>query len=407
MIVSLSWRNVWRNKLRSSVIIIATTLGICAGIFSAAFYEGMADQRIEKAIKNELSHIQIHTPEFRNSSEIKDFIPDADKLNQEISQIPGVVGVSNRIVIFSMVASAETGTGVKIVGIHPEQEKRTSKMSERIREGNYFAEERKNQVLIGQKLAEKLKIKLNSKVVITLLDIDNNITYGAFRVTGIFNTVNNAFDESNIFAHFDDLARLIDLPSGVCHEIAILVEDNDVVESMKSVVENNTRGQGLEVMTWLELSPEMSYLTEAMDIMIYVFILIILLALLFGIINTMLMVVLERVKEIGMLMAVGMNKMRIFFMILLETVFLSLTGGIIGVIAGALIAKYFETRPINLAAWADAYTDLGYDPFVYTNLNASLIVNVTLLVILTGILASLYPAYKALQNDPSEALRTE
>ena len=109
MIISISWRNVWRNKLRSAIIIIATTLGITAGIFSAAFYKGMADQRIEKAIMTELSHIQIHKPEFRNSNEIKDYITNADRLNEELSHIPGVAGVSNRIVIFSMASSAETG----------------------------------------------------------------------------------------------------------------------------------------------------------------------------------------------------------------------------------------------------------------------------------------------------------
>jgi len=405
MIVSLSWRNVWRNKLRSSVIIVATTLGICAGIFSAAFYQGMADQRIEKAIKTELSHIQVHQKEFRNSNEIKDYIPDADKLNQELNQIEGVEGVSNRIVIYSMVSSAETGSGVKIVGIDPEQEMLTSNMFDKVVEGNYFEVKKKNQVLIGQKLAEKLKVRLNSKVVITLLDIDNNITYGAFRVVGIFNTVNNAFDEANIFVRNNDLLKLVNLPANACHEIAILVGNNENVNTIKDKV--NQKATGLEVMTWLELSPEMSYLNEAMDLFMYIFIVIILLALLFGIINTMLMVVLERVKEIGMLMAVGMNKLRIFLMILLETVFLSLTGGIIGVIAGTMISNYFETRPINLATWADAYTDLGYDPFVYTSLNMELLVNVTVMVLITGVLASLYPAYKALKQDPSEALRTE
>jgi ABC-type lipoprotein release transport system permease subunit len=405
MIVSLSWRNVWRNKLRSSVIIAATTLGICAGVFSAAFYQGMADQRIEKAIKTELSHIQIHQPEFRSSNEIRDYISESDVLNQKISEISGVEGVSSRIVIFSMVSSAETGAGVKITGINPDKEKMTSNVHEKVKEGNYFGEQRKNQVLISQKLAEKLNVKLKSKVVITLLDVDNNITYGAFRVVGIFNTVNNAFDEANIFVRKEDLSRLINIPTDASHEIAVLVQNNEEVNSIKSKIEN--LAGNLEVMTWLELSPEMSYLNEAMDLFMYIFIIIILLALLFGIINTMLMVVLERVKEIGMLMAVGMNRMRIFFMILLETVFLSLTGGVIGVIAGTLISNYFETRPINLAAWADAYTDLGYDPFVYTSLNVDLLVNVTVMVLLTGILASIYPAYKALKQDPSEALRTE
>lgn len=405
MIVSISWRNVWRNKLRSSVIITATTLGICAGIFSAAFYQGMIDQRIDKVIKNELSHIQIHEPEFRNSNEINNYIPNADKINQEISKIEGVVGVSNRIVIFSMIASAETGSGVKIVGIDPEKEKLTTSLYSKLKEGNYFEEQRKNQVLIGEQLAEKLNVKLNSKVVITLLDVDNNITYGAFRVVGIFNTVNNNFDESNIFVRYNDLSNLIALPANACHEIAILVDNNEKVPAIKDEIEK--KAQGLEVMSWLQLSPEMDYMTEAMDLYLYIFIIIILLALLFGIINTMLMVVLERVKEIGMLMAVGMSKMRIFLMILTETVFLSFIGGVIGVFAGWLISKHFETRPINLAAWAEAYKDLGYDPFVYTSINWPLLVNVIIMVLITGVLASLYPAYKALQQDPSEALRTE
>lgn len=405
MIISISWRNVWRNKLRSAVIIIATTLGITAGIFSAAFYKGMADQRIEKAIMTELSHIQVHKPEFRNSNEIKDYIRNSDQLNEKISNIPGVKGVSNRIVIFSMASSAETGSGVKIIGIDPEKEKLTTNIYEKIIEGEYFGLKRKNQVVIGDKLADKLKVKINSKIVITLLDVDNNITYGAFRVVGIFNTVNNAFDEATIFVQDKDLAKLINFPSNACHEIAILASSNEEVN--KVALEVEAKAKNLEVKTWLQLSPEMSYLSEAMDLFMYIFIIIILFALLFGIINTMLMVVLERVKEIGMLMAVGMSKLRIFMMILLETVFLSLTGGVFGVIVGVLISKQFETTPIDLSIVGEGFTDMGYDPFVYTSIDYPLLVNVTILVIITGIIASIYPALKALKQDPSEALRSE
>ena len=303
------------------------------------------------------------------------------------------------------VSSAETGSGVKIIGIDPEKEKLTTNIYEKVIEGEYFGAKRKNQVVIGDKLAEKLKVKLNSKIVITLLDVDNNITYGAFRVVGIFNTVNNAFDEATIFVKDQDLAKLINFPANACHEIAVLATENDGVDAV--ALEVAKKSAGLEVMTWLQLSPEMSYLSEAMDLFMYIFIVIILFALLFGIINTMLMVVLERVKEIGMLMAVGMSKLRIFLMILLETVFLSLTGGVFGVIVGVLISKQFETTPIDLSVVGEGFTDMGYDPFVYTSIDYSLLVNVTILVIITGIIASIYPALKALKQDPSEALRSE
>ena len=411
MIVSISWRNVWRNKLRSLIIIVAITLGICAGIFSAAFYKGMAEQRIEKAIKSELSYIQIHDPEFRNTNEIHDYISGSDKLNNELKQLPGISGVSNRIVIFSMASSAETGSGVKIVGVHPSDEMLTTNIHEKLIEGTYFegknrrGEAQKNQLLIGDKLAKKLKVKMNSKVVITVLDVENNIAYGAFRIVGIFNTVNNTFDEGTIFVKDKDLAKLINLPSNTCHEIAISIENGDKLNAIKSMVDE--KAAGLEVKTWLELSPEMNYLAEAMDILMYLFIIIILFALLFGIVNTMLMVVLERVKEIGMLMAVGMSRLRIFLMILLETVFLSITGGVFGVVLGLFIAKQFETTPIDLSIVGEGFTDLGYDPFVYTSIDYTLLVNVTILVILTGVIASVYPALKALKQDPSEALRSE
>ena len=405
MLFSISWRNVWRSKLRSLVMIISIALGLCAGIFMTAFYKGMADQRIDKAIKTEISHIQVHEPGFRQANDITEFIPDADAMREKIVNLPGVEGVSNRLVIYSMVASAETGAGVKIVGIKPDEEKQTTNLYTKLVEGNYFEENRKNSILIGQKLAEKLKVKMGSKVVITLQDVDNNITAGAFRVVGIFNTLNNGFDESNVFVRYQDLARLTNIPPGAAHEMAILASNNEVVPELQKQIQS--LAPHTEVMNWTELSPEMSYLNDAMDLYMYIFIVIILFALLFGIINTMLMAVLDRVKEIGMLMAIGMNKLRIFGMILLETIFLSLTGGVLGVILGYLISKYFESHKIDLSLWGDVYTDLGYDPFVYTHIQWSLMINVTILVFITGILAALYPAYKALQNDPAEALRME
>ncbi len=127
MLFSISWRNVWRNKLRSTVIIIALALGICAGVFSSAFFKGLAIQRIDKVIKTEISHIQIHLPEYRQANDISKFITNGNTVADKISEIPGVVGVSNRITIFSMIASAETASGVKISGISPENERNSLK----------------------------------------------------------------------------------------------------------------------------------------------------------------------------------------------------------------------------------------------------------------------------------------
>jgi ABC-type lipoprotein release transport system permease subunit len=406
MLFSISWRNIWRNKVRSLVIIFSVALGIFAGVIASAFFKGMADQRIQKVINTELSYIQVHNPGYQQTSDFANYIPDAKKITDEIRSIPNVSGVSRRISIQSMAASAETASGVLISGVIPEDEKKVTTISTRLIDGKYFEGISKNPVVIGQKLAEKLNVKVRSKIVITIQDINNNITSGAFRVAGIYSTDNNMFDESNIYVRFSDIQKLTDFPQNAAHEIAINIGDNKQLPEILNRVKVITTDK-LDVQTWKELSPEMNYLTEAMDMYMYIFIIIILLALLFGIINTMLMVVMERTKEIGMLMAIGMNKIRVFSMIVLESVLLSLTGGLVGILIGAVSAKFGETHPIDLSMWAQGYQQLGYDAFVYTSLDSVMLINITILVMLTGIIAAIYPAYKALKNDPADALRIE
>ena len=317
--------------MRSLVIIFSIALGIFAGVISGAFFKGMADQRIQKVIKTELSYIQVHNPGFEQTSDFANFISNAEEIDDSILKIPNVVGVSRRMSIESMAASAETASGVLISGIFPEDEKTVTSISSKLIDGKYFEGIARNPVVIGKKLAEKLNVKVRSKIILTIQDLENNITSGAFRVAGIYSTDNNMFDEANIFVRFSDLQKLTNFPIDGAHEIAINIDDNNNLASVLTAVKDVT-GNKLDVKSWKELSPEMNYLTEAMDMYMYIFIIIILMALLFGIINTMLMVVMERTKEIGMLMAIGMNKIKVFSMIVFESVMLSLTGGIVGII---------------------------------------------------------------------------
>jgi len=405
MLFSISWRNIWRNKVRSLVIIFSIALGIFAGVAATAFMKGLAEQRIQKVINTELSYMQIHKEGFRQNSDFKLYMPDAANLAKEIQNIPHVTGASQRIIVQSMIASAETASGVLIAGVDPELESKVTNIHDRIIDGAYFEGIKKNPVVIGKKLAEKLNVKVKSKLVITLQDTANNVISGLFRVAGIYTSNNNVYDETHVFVRYDDLQRLSALPEGVAHEIAINIDDNKNLQAVEASVDEIANEY--EVLDWKSLSPEMNYLTEAMDLYMYIFIVIILLALLFGIINTMLMVVMERTKEIGMLMAIGMNKIRIFSMVVLESILLSLTGGVVGIIIGAAFSKWRETKPIDLSAWAQGYEQLGYDAYVYTSLDPIMLVNITILVIITGVIAALYPAYKALKNDPADALRIE
>jgi ABC-type lipoprotein release transport system permease subunit len=403
MIWSLAWKNIWRNKLRSIIVMIAVALGVFAGIFTTAFMNGMVDDRVNSVIRTEVSHIQVHKPGFEDNNDLFMWMDDADSLLGIIREVKGVAAASKRIIITSMVASAEMSTGVRIIGIEPESEKNVTNISSKMLVGGYFEGNARNPVVIGKKLAEELKVGIRNKIIITVQDVNKTITAGAFRVAGIFRTGNDMFDKANIFVRYDDLCRLTELTGSEAHEIAVLVGGNENVGRVCSILKEDL--PDLDVKDWMQLSPEAGYLVSAMDQYMYVLIIVILLALCFSIINTMLMAVLERARELGMLLAVGMGKSKVLRMIILETIYLSLTGGLVGVAGGYFICRYLGKVGMNLYFWKEAYESIGYSSIIYPKISFMLLIYTTLMVILTGLMASLYPAYKAVKLNPAEATR--
>jgi putative ABC transport system permease protein len=404
MIPIFAWRNLWRNKARSLVIIAAFVIGIFAGVFILAFLNGMINSRIEAVISTELSHIQLHKPGFTDNDQFSLRFTVNDSLSGELSKTPHVLAFSKRIIINSMIASAETGTGVKITGIDPLLERKVTSLFSKVTEGEYPGEKGRNPVLISEKLAQKLKVRLHGKIILTVQDENRNITGGAFRIVGIYRTDNQIFDEGNIFVRNDDLAALTGIPSNEAHEVAILIDNNENTQEVTKTLSDLF--PQLEVKNWLQLSPDAGALVGALNQYTYIFTIIILIALCFGMVNTMLMVIMERVRELGMLMAIGMNRMRVFSMILFETLLLSIIGGLAGIIIGWAASEYFGHKGIDLYFWKEAFGELGYSSLIYPVIKTQVILITTILVILAGMVSALYPALKAIRLKPAEAIRS-
>ena len=406
MIWSIAWRNVWRNKLRSLVVILAITLGLFGTLFLAAFTNGMVEQKIDSAINNELSHIQIHNKEFMQEQTAKFYFTDAKKKTEAIRQLAEVKAACSRLKTTAMVSTAANGTGVNINGIQPEDEMQVTKIHEALTEGDYFEKESRNSLmLISEKLASNLKAKPGSKIVVTIQDMNGELVYGLFRVAGIFKSGNGMFDELNVFVKSSDLADLIGFDNKNATEIAVLLQNADQTNKITNILK--AEFSDLNVMSWKEISPLLLALSSMMDQFSYILLVIILIAMAFGIINTMLMAILERVREIGMLMAVGMNRRRIFMMIMLETIFLSLTGGLLGMLISLVTIKLTGINGINFSSWAEGMEAMGYPSLVYPSLYSSFYITLTIMVIFTGILSSIYPARKALKFKPAEAVRAD
>jgi len=406
MIWSIAWRNVWRNKLRSLIVILAVTLGLFGALFILALTFGLVDQKIDNSIANEISHIQIHNPKFIQEQSTKFAISDAKRIINEIELTDGVKAVCSRLKTTAMISTAANGTGVIINGIQPEDEIKVTKIHQRLSEGNYFEKESRTPwMLISEKTASNLKAKLGSKIVVTIQDISGDLVYGLFRVVGIFKSGNGMFDQTNVFVVSDDLANLTGFDQNNATEIAILLESSDLTDQVTDTLTNQFTN--LDVMSWKKIQPMLIALSSMMEQFSYFLLIIILIAMAFGIINTMLMAILERVREIGMLMAVGMSRRRVFIMIMLETIFLSLTGGLLGMIISVVTIRLTSIKGINFAAWAEGFEAMGYSAHVYPSLYTSIYVGLTILVIITGLLSSIYPARKALKYKPAEAVRAD
>jgi ABC-type lipoprotein release transport system permease subunit len=475
MIWKTAWKNIWRNRVRSIVVISSVVVGIFAGVFAVAIMTGAVNQRVDSALNEEISHIQITAKDFRINDDPSLIINNSTEMVSEIEKTEGVENVCKRLIISGMANTATKSTGVHIVGINPDEEKKVFTLYKKIIEGtgDYFeTESRYNLALVGQDLAKELNIirysidstvlkelgdagvpmkiidrlsllsgkhftsekifvknlrsmfsakeeekygalikekawsyRNRSRLTLTFLDKDNNQVGAVFRLAGIYDITNNMFEESNIFVKNEVLRKLTGFPEDSYHKIIVKVNDIDNTEA----VTNSLKGKfpGYDIENWKEIQPDLAMLSDMIQLYYAVFMLIILAALAFGIVNTMLMVVLERTKELGMLTAIGMNKRKVFSMIMLESVFMSLIGGIIGMVVSYLIVMLTADKGINFTKYVEGFEALGYSAHIYPEIDPVFFVEVVVLIILTGIISSIYPARKALKLDPANALRTE
>ena len=229
-------------------------------------------------------------------------------------------------------------------------------------EGKYFTEGRKNEIIISQKIAEKLKLKLRKKVVLQFQDLNKDIVAGAFRIVGIYKTGNTIFDESMVAVKRTDLNKLM-AKEGIAHEVAVLLDKKEDLVSTGDALKANF--PNLLVENYREISPETQLYESQIDISATIFTTIFMLALIFGIINTMLMAVLERNRELGMLMAVGMNKGKVFTMIVLETLLLGIIAAPIGLFLGWATIQYFGNQGIDLGAFSASMEQFRHYPQKY------------------------------------------
>ena len=401
-VFKIAWRNVWRNKLRSLTVIVSMVLGLWAGLFSVSMMLGMNEQRMNSAVNSYLSHVQVHHPAFTENFDVTVKISAHDSLTNYLKKDKRIKSFSSRTIISAMASTARGSAGVRIIGIDPEQEKLVSNVSQGMVKGSYFEGVKSKPAIIGKKLAEELKLDVKKKIYLSFVDKNGDQQRIKLKVAGIFKTASSLFDAANIYMKNEDLQKVLG-DHGITHEIGIIC--NKFEDAPKVAQQINTFSPKNKSETWGEIAPELGYAQEMMSGIIYVFMAIILVALSFGIVNTMLMAVLERKRELGMLMSVGMNKRKVFYMVIFETLFISCVAAPAGILLSYLMIGYFGIHGIDLSAVSEGLEEFGIGTRVYTMLPFEHYINISLLTFCLTFLSSIIPARRALKLDPAEAVR--
>ncbi|PWI33295.1 ABC transporter permease [Vibrio albus] len=407
MLIKLAWRNLWRNKLRTGIMLGAMVFGLMGIVVMLGFMSGMVDNMVHNAIAWQISHVQVQNKRYLENPDINATIVDSEPLLQRLSSDPQVLSFSARFLVDGIVGSAHSSKGVRINGIDIASEAKLTPLSEHIEQGEWLSEKDRRPILVSQKTANRLKLRVGSKAVLTFTDSKGEVTGAAFRVKGIFKSPSTNFDDMNVYVRIHDLRKIAGM-QGV-HEIAVLMRGNQSADDRQPVVRFRKliaayTTDANEVRDWAQVQPLLASMLATTGVSSAIMLGIFMLAMGFGIINIMLMSVFERTQEFGVLMAVGMQKHKILGLILLESLWLGVSGAAMGLAGCIGLIQLLQVTGLPLGAMAEGLGAYGVDTILYPRVSVSEYVTIFMTVAVTALIAALYPARQILKQHPAAAM---
>jgi ABC-type lipoprotein release transport system permease subunit len=377
-------------------------VGVLMVFFTNGFMNGMLSQMLKNQISSSVSHILIHKKGFNDNKVIQSYIPDPTLVESVINNRSGIKSYSKKLISFGLLSSATNSSGVYINGVNPGKEKDVTKIKESIVKGTYLTENKRD-LVIGKKLAEKLEVEVGDKVVAMANTPDGSIGAEMFRIAGIYKTFSSEFDKIYIYANKEITQKMLEV-EGKEYEFAIICNDYKQADAVKVKLKSQLPDD-YEVLSYIDLLPMIIFQIDMSKNWMWILNIIVGVALIFGIINTMLMSVYERIQEIGVLMSIGMKNIKIISMITLEAFILGVIGTVGGVLFSLLVMWPFYNSGINLALFSEGLNSFGVGAVIYPVLNIDDFAATLIILPIVSVLAALYPAYKAVKLEPIYAVR--
>ncbi len=401
ILAMLAWRNLWRNHRRTIIMISAITLGVWAMIFMTALMRGMVNEMLRDGIQVLPGHVQIHHPAFRDDPSINNLIPETEEQLRRTFGDQDFVAWASRIRVPAVITSERESRGVTLLGIDPAAEATVSFVVNDIVEGRFLENAADSGVVVGKKLVEKLDTRLGKRIVLMSQDPDNEIADRGFRVVGIFDSDPDSHEETFVFAGKETIQKMLGVEDRVT-EVFFLGDDVRNVEPLFQTV-SELADPDLDVKRWYELDTYLGAMINMMDGFVLVWVIVIFLALSFGLVNTLVMAVFERIREIGLMLALGMRPSSIVGQVILESLLLLCIGLVLGNLF-AWLAVISLKDGIDVSGVAQGMEMMGASSMLYPVLDIKDVITANVVVLVLGFLASLSPAWRASRYQPVEAI---
>jgi len=400
-LVKMSWRNLWRNPTRTNVTITAVALCIAILIIFQSLIIGLIGKAVYNTTNLVIGEVQIHAAGYLDDRSIYKSLKNVEEIRVVAQE--NNIGMVERSYGFGLISSGTKSAGTQFWGIDPESELKYFDFANHIDEGNFLTETSLKKVVLGNKLARSLAAELGTELVIFVQGADGSLGNELFYVTGILGNVADNIDRGAAIILRDDFDILFSTNNFI-HEIALNSKGKLEAEEIQKLM--SVKATGAAVETWKELMPTIAIMTEKMSVfMLTIFSLIFTIAASLGVMNTLVMSTYDRMKEFGIIRAIGATPWLIIRQVSLEAILLTFLASIIGTVIGLSIAIYLQVYGIDISGKGNlAFGGIVFDPIWRASVSLKSVFLPVVLMMLTSIVASIYPASIAARIKPVEAI---
>lgn len=409
LFLRIGWRNLWRHRRRTLLTAVAMAVGAALCMATSAFSDGMFDGIFAVMIEDQLGHVQVHHPDYPALRRQHDTLKDASALVQRIQAKPETKLVSGKLTGFALVGTEKKSVGALVIGLDPEVESGEGRLSSRIKEGRFLAKEPAAEATIGHELADELSVKVGDSVVAVTQAADGSLGNAIYTIVGLHRTGNAQLDRTGFVIHLSDARDLLALPDQL-HSLTIVTDDAEDIESYVHALREEIGSERVEVLPWWEASPQSAQLMGMRDMGSLITLGVVFAAAAFGVLNTMMMSVYERTRELGVLKALGLKPLQMVMLIVTESALLALVAVVFGLVLGGTLDLYLVTYGVDLSSGVEegfSFSGIVLDPVVRGSVRPEPVLYVIAAVFFVSVGASLWPAVRAARLQPVEAMRAE